>query len=162
MMKAFKYTATLVLCVFVLGITTVQAKSKSNYLGESCWLVDGGDSLAFLRLGITNEGDNHYSVNGLQFERDSGEEFEVDGVVNGNMEIIGDETLMTLTSATVDGLPPGESYLVARVFYLRLDSTTLDGSIYLLRTGYNLADQVFEPMWAGWTEIQFVPDCLFP
>ena len=157
-MKAFKYTAILFLCVFVLGITTAQAKSKSDYLGNFCWLADEEGKLTFLRLGITNEGDDHYSVNGLQFERDSGEEFEVDGVVNGNMEIIGDETLMTLTSATVDG----PDYLVTRVIYLRLDSTTLDGTGYMVRTGYNLADEVWDPMFAGRGEIQFVPDCLFP
>ena len=157
-MKAFIYAATLLLCVFALGITTTQAKSKSSYLGESCWLTDDEGKLGFSRLGITNEGDDHYSVNGLQFERDIGEEFEVDGVLNGNMEIIGDETLMTLTSATVDG----PDYLVTRVYYLRLDSTTLDGSVYMVRTGYNLADEVWDPMWAGSVEIQFVPDCLFP
>lgn len=157
-MKAFKYTAILFLCVFVLGITTAQAKSKSSYLGESCWLTDDEGKLGFSRLGITNEGDDHYSVNGLQFERDIGEEFEVDGVLNGNMEIIGDETLMTLTSATVDG----PDYLVTRVYSVRLDSTTLDGFVYMVRTGYNLADEVWDPMWAGSVEIQFVPDCLFP
>ena len=161
MMNAFKYAVILLLCVCVSGISTAQAKSKSakskpKYLGDYCWVNAEGDG--FFRLGITNEGDDHYSVNGLQFERDPGEEFEVDGVVNGNMEIIGDETLMTLTSATVDG----PDYLVTRVVYLRLDSTTLDGSVYLVRTGYNLADEVWDPMWAGRGEIQFVPDCLFP
>ena len=40
--------------------------------------------------------DNHYLVNGLQFERDPGEEFELDGVVNGNMEFIGDKRFMTM------------------------------------------------------------------
>ena len=47
--------------------------------------------------------DNHYSINSLQFERDPGEEFELDGVVNGNMEFTGDKRFMTLTSSTVDG-----------------------------------------------------------
>ena len=157
MMKAFKYTAILFLCVFVLGITTAQAKSKSNYLGESCWLTDDEGKLGFLRLGITNEGDDHYSVNGLQFERDIGEEFEVDGVVNGNMEIIGDERIMTLTVSTTDG-----PFIVYSVLNLRLDGATLDGTGYGITTLYNLTNEAFEPMEAGSGEIQFVPDCLFP
>ena len=86
MMKAFKYTATLLLCVFVLGITTAQAKDKSNYLGEFCWLFETDESLTLFRLGITNEGDGHHSVNGHVTERQPDEEWESSGPITGNME----------------------------------------------------------------------------
>ena len=163
MMKVFKYTATLFLCVFVFGVTTVQAKSKSNYLGESCWLVDGEESLTLFRLGITNEGDGHHSVNGLLMERDPGEEFEPDGPITGNMEIVGDERIMTLTSSTVDGFPPDESLLVTSVWHIRLDDVTLDGNVYGIITLYNLTFESFEPMEAGGPiEIQYLPDCIVP
>ena len=162
MMKAFKYTVILLLCVFVLGITTVQAKSKPNYLGEFCWLAgdpaaDPEETLSFLRVGITHEGDDHFSVNGLLMERDPGEEFKPDGPITGNMEIIGDERIMTLTVSTTDG-----PFIVYSVLNLRLDGATLDGTGYGITTLYNLTNEAFEPMEAGSGEIQFVPDCLFP
>ena len=140
----------------------ILAKSKSNYLGESCWLVDTEESLLLFTLGITSEGDNHYSVNGLLSERDPDEEFVPDGPINGNMEIIGDERFMSLTSSTVDGFPPDESLFITSVFHLQLDNATLDGSVNAIITIYNRTNEVFEPTEAGSAEIQFLPDCIVP
>ncbi len=124
--------------------------------------MDPEESLALFRLGITSEGDGHHSVNGWATERNPGEEFEPDGAITGNMEIIGDERFMTLTVSTIDGIPPEESLYVYSVLNVQLDGATLDGTAHGITTLYNLTHEVFEPMEAGSAEIKFLPDCLVP
>ena len=158
-----KYVFALLLCVFVLGITTAQAKTKSDYLGEFCWVFETDESVTLFRLGITSEGDGHHSVNGHVTERQPGEEWESSGPITGNMEIIGDERIMTLHSSDIDGFPPEESLLYSSVFHVRLDAVTLDGNAYGIITHYNLTHEYFGGTEGGGpVEIQFLPDCIVP
>jgi len=134
-----------------------------DYLGEFCWLAETDESLTLFRLGITSEGDGHHSVNGHVTERQPGEEWESSGPITGNMEIIGDERIMTLHSSDIDGFPPEESLLVSSVFHLRLNGATLDGNGYAIIDFYNLTYEHFEPKEAGGPiEIQYLPDCIVP
>jgi hypothetical protein len=146
------------------GSVQLSATTASpNYLGEFCWLFGTDESLTLFRLGITSEGDGHHSVNGHVTERQPGEAWESSGPITGNMEIIGDERIMTLHSSDIDGFPPEESLLVSSVFHLRLDGATLDGNAYGIISFYNLTNEFFEPREAGGPiEIQYLPDCIVP
>lgn len=165
MANKLRFTLQFLAALLFMGLftATAQAKDKSNYLGEFCWLFETDESLTLFRLGITSEGDGHHSVNGHVTEREPGEDWESSGPINGNMEIIGDEQILTLHSSDVDGFPPEESLLVSSVFHFRLDADTLNGNAYGIITLYNLTHEFFEPMEAGGPiEILFLPDCIVP
>jgi hypothetical protein len=165
MAEKLRFLLPLLAAFILMGLFTVtaHAKDKSSYLGEFCWLTETDESQALFRLGITSEGDGHHSVNGAVTEREPGEDWESSGPINGNMEIIGDEQILTLHSSDVDGFPPDESLLVSSVFHFRLDANTLNGDAYGIITFYNLTHGFFEPMEAGGPiEILFLPDCIVP
>lgn len=165
MANKLRFTLPFLAAFILMGLFTAsaQAKVKSDYLGEFCWLFETDESLTLFRLGITSEGDGHHSVNGHVTERQPGEEWESSGPITGNMEIIGDERIMTLHSSDIDGFPPEESLLVSSMFHLRLDGATLDGNVYGIIDFYNLTYEHFSPKEAGGPiEIQYLPDCIVP
>lgn len=139
-----------------------QAKDKPDYLGEICWLIPDDESgLTLLKLGISEEGDGHNSVNGLLIEEFS-QETETPMPVNGNMESIGDELVMALTITDFQGEPPEEEF-ASTTAQLRLDGATLNGTFHAITILYNPGPPgEFAPLEYGRGTVLFLPDCVVP
>lgn len=120
-------------CVVVLSMVcgpggdTALAAGTPMYLGEYCWSANGG--LDTVRLGITFLGDTHFLVTGTVSETNGNV-----NVVSGNMELVGDDIMMHITSsciATQDNATFSGTVM--------LDINTLDGyvegvGVYATRT----------------------------
>lgn len=121
-MKKTGNFASIILCVVALvGFNSIDVENAycadgPRYLGEYCWLTESG---AILRVGITHMGDGHYSGCGTASQ--AGLEWNI----NGNLELIGDNVIVTFTDAmTYDG----GTTMMGRVGDAVLDFPTLDGT----------------------------------
>lgn len=113
----------IVLVAFVvfsaMNASEAYGQGSSVYLGEHCW--EGGDG--FIRIGMTHMGDGHVIGGGLATVTGA------DWAINGNLELVGDNVLLTHTeSATLYG----GTHVFSRVGNTVLDFETLNGTSHFM------------------------------
>jgi hypothetical protein len=108
----------------MMNVDEAYAQHNPRYIGEHCWVADSG----LLRLGLTHQGDGHVSFCGLATWP------PYDWAMNGNLEVVGDEVLVTSTEAvTMDG----GTFMIARVAEAVLDLTTLNGTARFMEMNWD-------------------------
>lgn len=108
----------------MMNVDEAYGQNTPRYIGEYCWLADGG----FLRLGLTHQGDGHVSFAGLVTSA------PYEWPMNGNLEVVGNEVLVTSTEALALG---GGTSMMARVAEAVLDLTTLNGTAYVMEMSWD-------------------------
>jgi len=99
-----------------MNVDNAYCAGNPVYLGEFCWDTSSG---GFLRVGITHMGDRH-----LAFCGTISQDF-VERTINGNLEVIGNNAVITFTDAETFS---GGTVMTARVGDAILDISTLDGT----------------------------------
>ena len=155
--RAFQSLLLSIALCFASG-STLEA---SDYVGEFCWrFLDSNPipgEFGYGTLGVSLAGDGHYLVSGriTDFENNVAEN---SSAVSGNLEIINNELVVTLTVVFTLGTSgqPGEfGYSVAS---LRLDPSTRNGTFRAITQGWNPGGTFFGPEYEVGTVV-FDPDC---
>ena len=151
----------LLLGVAMVCISPVQA---SQYVGEFCFKLrqpaDPTWGPEFLTLGISLEGDSHYSVNG-RWTYESGQEADADPV-NGNMEIIGGRLEVTLTATPSEEVATNAGLFGTTVVQLRINPGTLSGTFLAMTNLYDIGAGTFDPPEYGAGTVERIANCVIP
>jgi len=121
-MRKSRYFMSVVLCVIAFAgfsstnVDNAYCMEGPLYIGEYCWETES----AFVRLGFTLMGDGHFTFCGI-VDQPGIDEWPV----NGNLEVVGDSAVMTVTGASV---LDGGVTMISTVSHLILDISTLDGT----------------------------------
>jgi hypothetical protein len=144
-MKTVKRATVMALIVFAIGFApTSQAREKGSYLGDYCWNITYPLFPGFvdvLQLGVYDVGGGHHALYGTMTLFDDSSALRGTAAMNGNMETVGGEVLVTATAANTLGPGAhnsGQPHVLAGTLQATLDAGTLDGTVYIIVIGQNL------------------------
>jgi len=120
-MRRSRYFLSFILCVITFAgfsstnVDNAYCADGPLYIGEYCWETES----SFVRLGFTLMGDRHFTCCGIA------EQLGIEWAVNGNLEVVGDSVVMTITGAEV---LDGGMTMYSTVSHVILDISTLNGT----------------------------------
>ena len=134
-MKKLKLFSAVIATIFIFsGVTPVRAA----FLGDLCWLLPNidPDEVTRTKLGITNVGGGHFSLNGIAIDEFGVPETDVT-VIQGSGEIVGSDLVLILNFAFSDIEVMGAGSL-----YAKLSLDTLSGTHETIDTFFDKTDEV--------------------
>jgi len=134
-MKNVNWKLALAFALTLSGFFAIPAYADGTYIGEACWIIETdedeepSEAIDYVKLAVSDIGDNHFTLNGYSFSSDD-ESVEERMLLSGNAEIFGEQVFLNMNGLSSN---PDEIFSIAARAIL--SASTLSGSIEIVGAG---------------------------